>query len=494
MLILGMMLLIALLGAQELMPFGSLRHSSRCPDGNVRLRWDDLSGGLAAPECYYNLNNGAWQSLTAEEYAPGVMQALAPYEFGQVLRSRLRLAMDYMGESVAFMHSAYWDSNSFPPQTANMALIGSDAAGDSVMVYAPNLDLTDTWIGATSDKIYAAVANTANSFPTLNSLTSYNMWATTLANPEAIADSVAYAMVYTFNIAGLISPGLYKMGMDDTGTPTFARIGNIQSQVSGGKLYLACNLSDLTADPQFGAWPSLTNALAVTSLSMRIDIDFQTLEPTFGLGDYSTLGMVQFVDHRYQASQNSLPEYANFAVQPVIGSISVDYTDANGDFPLIASFQSLLNDAEFEDIELTPLSHDFSQTVTFTGQGSVTPTEGYLRFSDNLEDIVTMHYTAVSAPEDELAPPALGFRMPNPLSPGGGTITVSGLEKAPLRVSLYNLRGQKLADLFQGSPAGTELSLAFDGSANGSPLPSGVYLLKAVQSGRATPHRFLITK
>jgi hypothetical protein len=43
------------------------------------------------------------------------------------------------------------------------------------------------------------------------------------------------------------------------------RIGDITAQVSGGKLHMACNISTLTADPQFGPWPNEFNALAISS-------------------------------------------------------------------------------------------------------------------------------------------------------------------------------------------------------------------------------------
>lgn len=489
---LAFLLLIALLGAQELMPFGNLRHSSRCADGNLRLRWDDFSGGMVLPECYYRANGGAWQAAAAEPYADGVAQALVPYEFGQVLRYRLRLALEYMGESVAYMQPAFWDDDAFPPQAANMALIGTDATGDSVMVYATNLDLTDTFFAATDNKFYSALANVANSFPTMNSLTSYNFWATTIANPEALADSVVFALVYTFNIPGLISPGLYKLGMDSTGTPTFARVGNIQSQVSGGKLYLACNLADLTGDPDFGIWPNAFNALMVTSLSMKIDIDLQTMQPEFGFGDYSSVGMLEFTDYRYQVSQNTLPQYLNFELPQNPPVLSVDYLDADGDFPLIAEFQ--VEKPVVDTVQLTPNSQDYSQIVNYTTQFSYNPMIATLRFSDNGIDIVEYDYLIGDAPPPGASVPQLSCAMPNPLGPGSNLITLSGLEKGPLEVGIFNLRGQKLAELYQGIAVQPELQLNFSGAVNGIRLGSGIYFLKLRHNGRVVLHRFVISK
>lgn len=406
--VISLLLLCAVLTAQEMMPFGDLRHSSVCTDGNLRLRWNDLSGGMYPQECWYNVNNGAWMQATVDNSAMTHAQALLPYQFGQTLRYRLRSEMSYMGESIAYMHPAYLGSDAFPPALNNMALIGTDAIGDSITVYAPMLDLTDSYIAATSTKFYSALANVSNSFPTLNSLTSYNIYLTTIMNVESASDSLAYAMVYSFNIPGVISSGLYRIGMDSEGTPSFARIGNIQSQVSGGKLYMACNIADLVNDPSFGPWPNQYNMLMFTSATIRVDLDLGTMQPSFGFGDNSSIGIIEFLDLHYNVPFNSLPQIA------IMGNgtqmVNVQYDDPDGDFPLIAEFET-----EFgQIIPLIPSGLDFSQSVIFSTMLPAGVEYGVIRFSDNESDIVQLIWTIVSNEDPINTPPAIKITMPNP--------------------------------------------------------------------------------
>ncbi|MGC9362532.1 MAG: T9SS type A sorting domain-containing protein, partial [Candidatus Syntrophosphaera sp.] len=238
----------SLLAAQVDMPFGDLRHSSRDSAGNIHLRWQDLTCGAVPTQSYYSTNGGDWQEAANTEHSTGIREALVPYEFGQFQRHRLRVEMEVMEESVAYLNPAYLAEDAFPPSTGSMAWIGTDATGDSMTVYSPNLDFTSTWFACSDTKFYAALENVSGAFPTINSLTSYNAWAAAIVNPETVADSIGYAMIYTFNMPGVIAPGLYKIGMDFSGTPYFEQIGSIQSQVSGGKLFLACDITDITAD------------------------------------------------------------------------------------------------------------------------------------------------------------------------------------------------------------------------------------------------------
>ena len=257
-----LLILCAALSAQETMPFGVVDHSAVCADGFMRLQWTDLTGGANPIACFYSINNGAWV-----EAAPGSMpnsEALVPYQYGQLLRYRLHTLMEYEGESIAFMNAAYLGADAFPPTLDRMGLVGTDPTGDSLMVYALPLDLTSAYNAITPAKIYISLGNASNAFPTFVSLNSYNAYMTMVMNPAG-SQEVSYALLYTFNIPGLISPGLYKLGVDAEQNPTFTRLGNIQSTVSGGKPYMACNIADLTADPDFGAWPNDQNMLALVS-------------------------------------------------------------------------------------------------------------------------------------------------------------------------------------------------------------------------------------
>ncbi|MBW6513190.1 MAG: T9SS C-terminal target domain-containing protein [Candidatus Syntrophosphaera sp.] len=479
----------SMLCAQLTMPFSDIRHSSRDESGNVHLRWQDLSIGTVPTQSYSSINAGPWQEITNAEYAAGTREALVPYEFGQSLRYRLRMEMGYMDESVAYMHPAYLDADTFPPQTDRMAHIGTDATGDSVMVYAQNLDLTDSWFACGPTRFYSTLANVTGLFPTMNTLTSYNVYATTIVNPEALADSVAFAMIHTFSIPGVVSSGLYKLGMDSTGMPTFARIGDIQSQVSGGKLHLACNISDLANDPQFGAWPNYSNTLMVSSLTILVNIDLMTLEPEFGFADYSTPGALLFEDNVYQVFQNTLPQHTNGSFDPDTLLYSFDYVDLDEDFPLVMEIE--LPGGQILEPQAT--AYDYGQPVHYVTQFPYLPFQGTLRFSDNGLDFVTVDLTYVSYADETMPAAKLHCRMPNPLRGSGPfELRFSGLVRAPLRVGVFNLRGQNLGEIHSAPVTAPEFQLSWDGRVSGTRLAEGVYFLRMRQGSTVQNRKFII--
>ena len=190
------LLLASLLAAQELNPYMNMMHSSRCADGNLKVRWDDITGNFLGTQCFYSTNGGNWQNAAVEQLEGLQLQALVPYNWGNVLRYRLRTELTYMNETLVYMQTPFLNADAFPPGYNAMGLIGTDATGDSITVYDDILDFTDSWCAATPNKLYSALANVAGSFPTMNSLTSYNVYATVIANPETVADTLAYAMLY----------------------------------------------------------------------------------------------------------------------------------------------------------------------------------------------------------------------------------------------------------------------------------------------------------
>ncbi len=485
----------ALLLAQLETPFGLIQHSSRDAQGNLHLRWQDFSEGEGITTCYYNSDNGIWNPVEPTTFEPGTLEALVPYSFGHKLRYRLHYSLDYEQESIAMLHAAYWDADSFPPALNKMALMGTDPSGDSLMVYNPNLDLTDAYMASTQTKLYCSLKNLSGQYPTMNGISSYNIYLAMITNLDAVSDSVAYAMVYSFNIPGLISNGLYKIGYDAaTETPTFSRLGNIQAQTSAGTLHLACNFSDLAADPQFGPWPSASQSLILVGTTMAVDIDLPTMTPTIGLGDNGVPSVVVFSDDFYQVASNTLPVVGPQSWDPERNLLTLLYTDPDGDFPLLASADPLISPA----VQAYPLDPLNPANTQYLAQFEPGHTYGVLNytFSDNGIDMVSGEYVPGAAEDESQAPAPLICSLPNPFSLGTGSqnIQLKGLANEPLKVTLFNLKGQKLGTLFSGRVQSPELELKWDGRINGKPLSSGVYFLHLENAKRSLNHRFVILK
>lgn len=491
----ALILMASLLLAQFENPFGTIHHSSRDASGNLHLRWQDISEGGGTTTCHYNTDNGVWNTIVPAPLEPGTMEALVPYTFGQKLRYRLNYSMEYEGESIAMLHAAYWDVDSFPPALNKMALMGTDPSGDSLMVYNPNLDLTEAYVATTQTKLYCSLKNLSGQYPTMNSISSFNIYLAMITNLEAASDSVAYAMVYSFNIPGLISNGLYKIGYDAASEmPVFTRLGNIQTQVSAGTLHLACNFSDLAADPEFGAWPNASQSLMLVGTTMAVDIDLPTMTPTIGLGDYGVPSVVVFQDNVYQVVTNILPLVSVQSWNPETNLLTLVYLDQDGDFPLVASVDPLISPA----VQAYPIDPIHPANTQYVAQ--LEPNQSYgvisFSFSDNGIDLITGEYVPGDAEDNNLIPATLACTMPNPFSLGNGNkrIQLKGLENESLEIALYNLKGQKLGNLFSGRASNPELELNWDGRMNGRPLGSGVYFLHLENGKRSLNHRFVILK
>ena len=480
-----LMSITALLMAQYEIPFGNIRHSSIDANGNIHLRWEDLSGGTLNPEFLYSANDAPWQSSPIQDISTGEKEALAPYTLGQKLRYRLHYSIEEMGESIAMMQSAYWDSDTFPPQLDKMAYIATDAEGDSVTVYSQNLDLRESYTAISSDKIYFSMQNLSGNFPIMNSFTSYNVYLGVLGNVSSLMDSVGYAMIYSFNIPGVISSGLYKVGYDSaTQMPVFTRLGNVQSQVSGGALNLACNISDLTADPDFG---SLPDALLMLGLTLKIDIDLANMEPQMGLGDYSTPAVVIFQDNFYQVNQNTLPVCTFNSYDTITRLLQIDYLDAEADFPLLA-------EAELPDgtiLQFVPTGVDYSLAVTYTLQLPSAEVDSLTwRFSDNGFDIVQGVVHLVANHDENLVPTNISCIMPNPIYSFPVNINLKGLCNKPIFIDIYNIKGQKVAELNQPPAINGELTI----SLAPKQLCSGVYFMKVKNGPYVLKQKFMVAK
>ena len=479
------------LAAQFASPYMNVRHSSRDASGNLHIRFElDPEAGFDVSQLLYN-NNGSWQELEYSPLTGDTMEALLPYEWGENLRYRLRGELNYAGEEITYQHQAYFGDDAFPPALSGMAELSDDPAGDSLMVYIPDLDIIGGAVSSGPQKLCRMLRNQSGSYPTYINLTNYNIYLCTITNIEAVSDSVTYAMIYSFNIPGLLSSGLYKLAMNGGDMPEFIRLGNVQTQVVDGALYISCNMSDLTNDPQFGAWPSLSNSLLFADMTLRGSINLATMEPDFLVGDNSGVGVVEFTSFHYQVPENTLPVLTMLSFDEETGMVELSYTDAEQDFPLDARL--LVSDGQggFIYTDIYPNYHP-DGSISFlelVGPNSV------ISVSDNGVDYVNFNGWVSNDDPQAPAPSALRFRTPNPISRQSGELHVfmEGLEKGELQLDLYNLRGQRLARWAELNPQSTDLNLSISPEKIRE-LPSGMYFLKLKQGTRHYTQRLVITR
>ncbi len=476
------------MGAQTLSPFQNIRHSSVDSGGYIHLRYDLIGSSVVDQQLFYS-SNGVWQAATINALDSGGFEALLPYSFGDKLYYRFQTSVEAMGQAASYLHAPWLENDAFPPPSSAMALIAEDPIGDPWQTVGPNFDLTASYVASSQNKFYRAVSNVSGTFPLMQSFTTYNLYGSMIMNPETVLDSMAYAMLYTFNIPGLISPGLYKIGVDLELTPSFERIGDVQSTVSGGKLYLSCNFADLTSDPAFGPWPNSTNTLLTTDLTAQLSIDLQTQTPEFAIGDYSTPGLIDFTPLYYEVMQNTLPELVLVSYDEASGRVELRYTDLDEDFPLEAS---MFNDDEGEKVNRVDMTPIYNEDGSISFIENANP-GAHFSVSDNLIDYVSLELPVANADVNAPAAQALACRLPNPLHKGSSSsqIEISGLDKEPVQIGLYNTRGQKIRDFAPLKPQDSTEIISWN-SDSYQELPQGIYFLKLRQGKRSLSHKFTI--
>lgn len=474
----------------DITPYGELVHSSVDPDGNLRFFWDDYTSGLVPFEFYYRIDDADWSMAYEGDFYNA--SALVPYMFGDNLRYRLSTKVnlpDPVGE-VAYVQAAYLDDYPSVPSIGKMARVAEDALGDSVMIYQPYYDLTDLHMAVNDYTLYTCISNASNSFPTMNSFSSYNLYAVLMGNENIIGGSV-YAMVYTQSVPGVISPGLYRIeiDLDFESVPSFERLGDVSAQVSGGKLHLSCDISDLAAHVGPEGWPAPgSDLLFMGAISINLTVDFATFEPDFALGDILNGGLIEFNDNSYYHFANGLPVLSNAINYD--HELSVEYFDPNGDYPLVVEYV-------FADGSSLAMQEGemIGQNRRFTVQSSDNFAGGYINCSDNLMDYVTMEFDEVSN-EDELIPMAeLKIIAPNPMRGGAmQKIEVKTQADGITELYLYDLRGRQLGRLYSGYAKNGSISFDWDSSVDGKALSSGAYFIKAESGGKSSLRRTMILK
>ena len=481
---------IGILWAQMGNPFGNLRHSSRNPNGDIHIRFDGIPG-MDGYSLYYT-SGDIWQEADLDllgDPADNVYEALVPYEFGDRLRYRLHNELHSTEVTYCYLHPAYLQDSLFPPELARMAKIGDDPVGDVPAGLSPDLDITGNYMAMHDDRIYRAIENQTGSFSLMQSITSYNLYLSVIVNPDALVNNVVYAMLYTFNIPGMISPGLYKLNID-LNNPSFERLGDIQSTISDGILHMSCDLSILLADPDFGPWPNSTNMLMMEDITLKLGIDLISQEPDLEMADLSSLGLVECTELIYEVAENTLPTLKIVDFDPDQGTVELIYLDAEGDFPLDAQVHINNEDGGFFYMDMIPTYNPDGSVSFFESAG-----EGInYRVSDNLMDYVVVESPAVSIQDEqsELIP-ALLLSMPNPLdrSLPFCELKLDNLDDSPISLTLYNVRGQKLSDIATiNKPAATEYYQWQ--AADFARLKSGIYFIRITQSGRSSSHKFSI--
>lgn len=469
-----------LLSAQSISGWQSVRTSAPDQDGNIHLRFNSTEPNDQLQQHLYCRQNGVWSNAALSYLQDTVWEGLLPYSASDGAEWRLESETP-----VSWSGIPPFITGTTAPTLDQYASLGTDDTGDCT-VDNSNLDLTGQYFAWSDSKYYTALQNASGNFPTSGGLTGpYYVYATVLFNPVTmVQDSTMYALVYT-NIPVLVTTGLYSLPFStnaETMMNNLHRLGSITANVQNGRLFMNCNIADITtANPE---WPPATGQVVMTSLTIQFTVDsIIPFSVTPALADYGKTAVAELIRHVISPYQNHLPQLSNPSViSGVLSRASIEYTDADGNFPLVA--RACLNDGSY--LDLTPAELDFSQTVTFTA-GNINADEAAaitgFEFSDNNIDMVENHDFITTA-SDNTAPALVARVYPNPWRPDRGSL----LSLPAGKVSVYNVRGE-LVRSFAADRTN------WDGRDNsGHNVPTGIYLIRNSQGRNSVTGRVLIIR
>ncbi|HNX01668.1 MAG TPA: T9SS type A sorting domain-containing protein, partial [Candidatus Cloacimonadota bacterium] len=302
-------------------------------------------------------------------------------------------------------------------------------------------------------RLYIAIENNGGGFPTSQGFVFYSYIGVFSEPNNHDPNQTVFGLMYTVTQAGIISPGLYKI--TGTGLSDLVRIGGITIQTTSGTniLILSCLWSDLLADPDFNNWYVNSQSFGFMAMTQRITLTGGTVE-----ADRTPGAVIYPVNEVYTPVINQIPviyDPTPIAVlpDPYPGCLlAIRYQDENDDIPLQAKaiFDGI---HEFDFIHMGEsingdMVFETSMDVTdifFSNWHSLT-----YRFWYTNTDYVdtTVVNTGIHDPVTPL--PALHCSIyPNPFA-GDVNILVDNPKKQKVVISIFNIRGQCVKELYSG--------------------------------------------
>jgi hypothetical protein len=301
--------------------------------------------------------------------------------------------------------------------------------------------------------------------------------------------------MYTYEQAGIISPGLYRI--EGTGLGNLVKLGDVvvTEFASINTLMISFALADLMADPDFSAWYDPSDpVLGVAAFTQRI-----TLLGGAAEADRSPGGRCYLREFSISPGSNQLPVIGNpvFQGEGSMACAQVEYADADGNCPVLSQvvFDGSLS------FPMYPLSLDYGSTVTYSTDSGIEPLAGdswdtaVFRFSDDQDNVIEHEVTATGT---ETGPPHAGgvhvSVAPNPFN----ALTVIGLDlERGMHVSIgvYDARGARVSTLLDGrlGPGHSEIHWRAMGE-GGRGMESGVYFIRVDAGGMATTLKVVLLR
>ncbi len=484
--LLPLLLLLAVTPADGYEHWNDIRHSALLPDDTLVVRMENPNGGGAENYVLYD-NSGIIEGLMSHSVdGPSTLQAIVPGPMTHPMYYGFRFVS---GDGLDLMPVPIADG--VAPGPDDLTRVATDITGDELFGYT-NLDLVDCHVSFSSTELFATLTNAGGGFPVSGGLGFFG-YLLGVANPAQADPDTVFALMYTYEQAGIISPGLYKvMG---TGLGDLEKLGDVEVQEypESNTLMLSCQLSDLLADPDFQAWYEPADPIVgVAGFTQRITLFGGPQE-----ADRSPGGTCSLREFAVAPGPNTLPVLADHLLEGSgpTATARIDYADSDGHCPVLAEIVFDGTDA----YPLYPQTLDYTGAVTYVTDAGIAPlaneswSTAVFRFSDDLSNVVEYEVPGSSVDETTLVRLALQV-SPNPFNPST-TITLSLPSSGRARVAVYDTRGALVRTLVDAPVGSGDLVVTWNGRSNsGRRVGTGVYLLRAEALGETVLGKLVLLK
>jgi hypothetical protein len=365
------------------------------------------------------------------------------------------------------------------PVPGDLTRLSEDPVGDEIYGYT-NLDIAECRFSFSNDSLYATIKNAGGGFP-LNSGLTFFGYLIGINNPAQVDPDTVWGMMYTYEVAGIVSSGLFRI--EGSATSDLVKLGEIEVKEFPvtNELRISCLLSDLMADTNFSAWyDPYDPVMDIAAFTQRITILGGASE-----ADRSSGADCYLREFSIAPVANQLPALSNaeFFGSGQGAFAQIEYTDFDAHFPVISEL--VFDDTQ--TFEMYPETLDYGAMVVYRSDSGLAPLESeswdsaVFRFSDDQANVIEYEVTSTGG---ESMPPALRVSVaPNPFN-ASTTISLILPCAMRIRVLVYDAAGRRVAMILDDSiPAGSH-DIDWNGrNAAGRDLGSGVYFLRIIADG-----------
>jgi hypothetical protein len=460
--------------------WNDIRHSALLPDSTVTIRAESIHGTGVENYALYNQGGVQEASMTHILDGPSTIAATVPGPHTDTLYYGFRTLQ---GDKVDLMPVRIPDATSPGPE--DLTLIAPDSLGDEVYGYT-NLDIVECRMSYSGDRLYGSIANAGGGFPVIQGLTFFGY--TIGINRPGVADpDTVFGLMYTYEQAGIISPGLYMI--TGTGLGDLTKLGEIvvEEFPASNTLVISCRLSDLMSNPHFMSWYDPTDpVMDIAAFTQRITILGGPAE-----ADRSPGGWCYPREFSIPAGANELPGLADFTLQGEGASAvaEITYSDADGNCPVVAE---IVFDGGLP-YPMYPETLDYTADVTYSTEPGIEPlanmswTSAVVYFSDDMSDSVEYAAPGVGVYSEDDPRGIRGIWASVGPNPSRGYVTIEFTMPVPgtLCMGIYDIKGSLVQTLLERYVSAGSGSVRWRGTARaGSRVSPGIYFLKVSGLGQ----------